>query len=203
MHTLTLRLLVGALGLASAAATQAAEMYPWRDHQRPFSFVFGNDIDGHQQTRQSSDGSLDGYLYIQTTGVVTKDKLPVATHANCSAAGADCIVGWRIDGKPSHAKLVHQPMHDHPVFLIDRADIPQPGAHVHFHWTGMTMPMPHLSVPGYLLQLTAVNRFCFIHHGAEAAMEAMSCRDNGGIKVERGVDTATHLNIVTGGHGGM
>jgi hypothetical protein len=63
--------------------------------------------------------------------------------------------------------------------------------------------MPYLSVPGYLLQLTASNRFCFIHHGAEAASGAMTCRDNGGVQVERGVDTATHLNIVTNDPAGM
>ena len=203
MRRTTLLLFGTALGLSSATAVQAAEMYPWREHQPPFIFVFGNEIDGHQQTRQGSDGSLDGYLYVQYTGVVTKDNLPVATHANCSAAGADCVVGWKVDGKPSSAKLVRQPVHDHPVFLIGRPDIPQPGAYVHFHWTGMAMPMPYLSVPGYLLQLTAFNRFCFIHHGAETAMAAMSCRDNGGVKVEPGVDTATHLNIVTNDPSGI
>jgi hypothetical protein len=197
----TTQLLLGtALGLSSIATVQAAEMYPWRDHQSPFSFKFGNEIDGHQQTRKGSDGSLDGYLYVQYTGVVTKDKLPVATHANCSAPGADCVVGWKIDGKPSSATLVFHPMPDHPVFLIARPDIPQPGAYVHFHWTDMDMAIPN--VPGYLLQLTAFDRFCFIHHGAEAATDAMSCRDNGGVKVERGVDTATHLNIVTNDPGG-
>ena len=209
MRKTRLLLFATALGLSATATVQAAEMYPWREHQRPFTFVFGNEIDGHQQTRQGSDGSLDGYLYVQFTGVVTQDNLPVATHANCSAAGADCIVGWKIDGKPSSAKLVRQPMHDHPVFLIDRHDIPQPGAYVHFHWTGMGMgmgmgmPMPYVSVPGYLLQLTAFNRFCFIHHGAEAATGAKSCRDNGGVKVARGLDAATHLNIVASDPDGM
>src|SRR6476619_4352926 len=96
MRTTTFLLFGTALGLSSAAAVQAAEMYPWREHQPPFSFVFGNEIDGHQQTRQGSDGSLDGYLYMQYTGVVTNDNLPVATHANCSAGGADCVVGWKI-----------------------------------------------------------------------------------------------------------
>lgn len=197
-------LLIGtALGLSATAAVQAAEMYPWREHQRPFSFKFGNDIDKHQQTRQRADGSLDGYLYIKYTGVVTQDGLAVATHGDCSAAGADCVVGWKIDAKPSTAALVRQPMHDHPLFLIGRPDIPQPGAYVHFHWTGMAMPMPYMPVSGYMLQLTAFNRFCFIHHGHEAAMDAKSCRDNGGIKVEPGVDTATHLNIVTSDPAGM
>jgi len=188
MRKTTLLLFGTALGLSSATAVQAAEMYPWREHQPPFIFVFGNEIDG---------------LYVHYTGVVTNDNLSVATHANCSAAGADCVAGWKIDAKPSSAKLVRQPMDDHPVFLIGRPDIPQPGAYVHFHWTGMAMPMPYLSVPGYLLQLTAFNRFCFIHHGAEAARAAMSCRDNGGVKVEPGVDTATHLNIVTNDPSGM
>lgn len=202
MRSTTLRLFVAALGLTSVAALQAAEMYPWREHQQPYGYLFGNEIDGHQQSRQRADGSLDGYLYIQTTGVVTQDKLPVATHADCSSAGGGCIVGWRIDGKPSRATRVHAPMHDHPVFLLHRAGIPQPGAYTHFHWTG-PMLTANQEASGYLLQLTAVNRFCFIHHGADAAVETMSCRDNGGIPVDRGVDVATHLNIVTGVHSGM
>jgi hypothetical protein len=191
-----------ALGLSAATATQAAEMYPWRSHQAPFGYMFGNEIDGHQQTRLGRDGGLDGYLYIHHTGVVTKDNYPVATHVDCGTV-SDCTVGWKIDGKPSIAKLVRQPLHDHPVFLMARPDIPQPGAYAHFHWTGMTIPMPYLSVRGYLLQLTAVNRFCFIHHGAEAAMSAASCRDNGGVEVDRGLDIATHLNIVTNDPAGM
>jgi hypothetical protein len=202
----TILFLGAALGLSTINAVQAAEMYPWRQHERPFTFKFGNEIDGHQQTRQAHDGSLNGYLYIQYTGIVTKDNYPVATHVDCNAVGADCVVGWRVDGQPSSATLVRQPVHDHPVFLIGRADLPQPGSYVHFHWTGGSMPMPYLSNPapaGYLLQLTAVNSFCFIHHGAEAAMTAKSCRDNGGVKVDRGVDTATHLNIVTNDPAGM
>jgi hypothetical protein len=61
----------------------------------------------------------------------------------------------------------------------------------------MAMPMPYLDVDGYVLALTAVNSFCFIHHGAEGASADASCRDNGGLLVRRGTDTATHLNIVT------
>lgn len=186
-----------ALGLSAAVSARAAEMYPWRQHQDPFSFVFRNDIDSHQQTRQERDGSLNGYLYIRYTGVVTKDNFPVATHADCNAAGADCSVGWTIKGKPSSAKLVRQPMHDHPVFLLARSDIPQPGSYAHFHWTGVSVPMPYQSADGFLLELTSVNSFCFVHHGSEGAISAKSCRENEGIKVERGVDVATHLNIVT------
>ncbi len=189
-------LLLAVLGLSAATATVAAEMVPWRQHQRPFSFVFGNDIDSHQQTRQRADGSLKGYLYVHYTGIVTLDGLPVATHVDCNMVN-DCSVGWVVEGTPSAAKLVRQPMHDHRVFLIARADIVQPGSPSHFHWTGRDMPMPYLSAPGFQLELTAVNTFCFIHHGAEAAMSAASCRQNGGIEVRHGTDVATHLNIVT------
>jgi hypothetical protein len=203
MRKPTMILFGAGLALAAATSVQAEETYPWRQHQRPFSYIFGNEIDGHQQTREGRDGKLTGYLYIQYTGIVTKDNYQVATHVDCNAIGADCVVGWNVAGLPSRAKLVRQPMHDHPLFLIDRVDIPQPGSYAHFHWTGMAMPMPYLSVDGYLLELTAVNRFCFIHHDAGMAMSAKSCRESGGVKVERGVDIATHLNIVTSDPNGM
>lgn len=197
MRQPTLCALAAITFLSTTTAVCAAEGVPWRQHEQPFSFVFGNAIDGHQQTRVGRDGRLDGYLYVQYTGVVTQDGLPVATHVDCGMAGARCSVGWHIDARPSRAKLVLQPMHDHPVFWLPRADLPQPGSYAHFHWTGMTMPMPYLDVPGYLMQLTAANSFCFIHHGAEAASSALSCRDNAGLAVRRGVDIATHLNVVT------
>ena len=94
---------------------------------------------------------------------------------------ADCSVGWTLRGVPASARLVLHPMHDHPVYLMPRADLPQPGGYAHFHWTGMAMPMPYVPADGYMLELTAVSRFCFIHHGAEAATGAASCRDNGGV----------------------
>ena len=128
--------------------------------------------------------------------MVTSDNYRVATHVNCNVV-ADCTVGWKIDGKRAKAKLVRLPMHDHPVFWMPRPDIPQPGSFAHFHWTGMAKPMPYQDADGYVLELTAVDRFCFIHHGAEGAMNAASCRANRGIPVERGTDIATHLNIVT------
>lgn len=184
-----------AIVMLSVPAVHADAGYPWRDHAAPFDFLFGNDFDTHQQTRQLRDGSLSGFLYIHQTGVVTSDGLPVATHADCKMV-LDCVVGWQLAGLPAAAKLVLQPMNDHPIFWIGRADIPQPGAYSHFHWAGMSMPMPYVSANGYILQLTATTRFCFIHHGAEAASGVMSCRDNGGIKVERGVDLATHINII-------
>jgi len=62
---------------------------------------------------------------------------------------------------------------------------------------------PYQMVDGYLLELTAMNSFCFIHHDVGMAMGAKSCRENGGVKVDRGVDVATHLNIVTNDPNGM
>jgi hypothetical protein len=137
---------------------------------------------------------------VRFTGAVTMDGYPVATHVDCSTM-PDCSVGWKLDGKPLKATFLHHPMHDHPVFAVARSDIPQPGSYSHFHWLGQAMPQPHLPVDGYLLQLTAMNRFCFIHHEADMANSAASCRDNGGIKIDRGVDTASHLNIATVAHG--
>jgi len=39
---------------------------------------------------------------------------------------------------------------------------------------------------------------CFIHHGAEAANSGVTCRQNGGVNIDPGVDIAAHLNIVAG-----
>jgi hypothetical protein len=48
-----------------------------------------------------------------------------------------------------------------------------------------------------------VDKFCFIHHGAESATTAKTCRGNGGVNVGLGTDIATHLNIVTSAPPGM
>lgn len=184
-------LLAAALGLSALGAAHAA---PWRQHEAPFDFVFGNEIDNHQQTRKAADGSLSGFLYVRHTGVLTLDGYPVATHADCDVQ-AHCRVGWLLDGRPASATFLYQPMHDHAVFLVARADIPQPGSHAHFHWLGAA-PAQQQPASGYLLQLRAVDRFCFVHHGAESASPARSCRDNGGVAVDPGIDIATHLNIV-------
>jgi len=184
------------LAFAAVGGAHAADLYPWREHEAPFPFLFGNEIDTHQQSRRTHDGSLFGFFYVRYTGVVTKDHYPVATHPNCSMV-RDCTVGWTLHGTPMTATFLYDPMPDHPVFQVNRPDIPQPGAHSHFHWLGPAMPMPRQTVNGFLLQLTAMDRFCFIHHGAEAATGAATCRANGGINVDPGTDIATHLNIVT------
>lgn len=191
-----------ALALSAFGSAHAADLYPWRNHEPPFKFVFGNEIDTQQQTRLTRDGSLFGFFYIRFTGVQTKDPYPVATHVDCNAS-PDCTVGWSLNGKPISATFLYQTMDEHPVFLVTRADITQPGSPSHFHWLGATMPMPRQTVNGFLLQLTAVDRFCFIHHGAEAAVAAATCRQNGGVNVDPGADIATHLNIVASASPGM
>jgi hypothetical protein len=182
--------------LALSGAAHAADPYPWSQHEAPFTFLFGNELDTHQQTRQGGDGGLLGFLYVRFTDVTTKDGYRVATHVDC-AAQPGCTVGWTMRGKPLNATFLYHALGDHHIFLLNRADITQPGSPSHFHWLGPAMPMPGETLSGYLLQLTAVDRFCFIHHEADAATSDRSCRDNGGVPVNRGIDIATHLNIVT------
>lgn len=197
MKKLTLILVVLALFSLEATPAIATGGFPWKSHAAPFTFLFGNDFDTHQQTQQLPDGSLWGFLYISYTGVVTKDGYRVATHIDCSAS-ASCTVGWRLNGEPGKARFLYQVEPDHPVFLVDRLSIPQPGGHAHFHWLN-SMPSSGQNVDGYLLQLTAMDRFCFIHHEPTAARASrnQTCRSNEGIEVNHGIDIATHLNIVT------
>ena len=197
MKRLFLILAASVLPLLDAGSAAAADLLPWTDHAGPYSFRFGNEIDSHQQTRRTKNG-LSGFFYIEFTGVVTKDGYRVATHVDCNAVN-DCTVGWTLDGAPLDGAFLYQVDGDHPVFQVARLDIPEPGAYSHFHWldyAGM-MPPVGVSVPGYLLQLTAVDSFCFIHDSAGNASGKSTCHDNGGIAVNSGIDIATHLNIVT------
>ena len=189
-------LVLGA-ALPAIAPVQAADLYAWRSHAAPLDFRFGNEIDTHQQTYRGRNGNLWGFLYVANTGVVTSDGYPVATHVDCDAT-PDCVVGWAIQGQPMNATFLYHPMNDHPIFQASRADIPQPGSYAHFHWLGQAMPQENQSVAGYALQLTALARFCFIHHNAGGATPAESCRKNGGVPVRPGTDIATHLNILPG-----
>ena len=104
-----------------------------------FNFLFGNEIDTHQQSRLTRDRNLFGFFYIEFTAVVTKDLYRVATHVDCSAT-PDCTVGWTLDGRKVSATFLYGTEHDHPVFLVSRPDIPQPGAFAHFHWLGTRRP---------------------------------------------------------------
>jgi hypothetical protein len=192
----TLRLLASlAIYVIATGTAIATDLYPWRNHAAPFGFLFGNEIDTHQQTRLTRDRKLFGFFYVHFTGVVTKDRYGVATHVDCNTV-PDCTVGWTLNGQQVNATFFYHAMPDHPVYLVARPDIPQPGAHAHFHWLGSAPSLGQV-VSGYLLQLTAVDRFCFIHHGAESASPDKTCRDNGGVNVDLGLDIATHVNIVT------
>jgi hypothetical protein len=78
---------------------------------------------------------------------------------------------------------------------MDRADIVQPGAFTYFHWVG-TLPVVGERSRGYLLQLLAADRFCFVPNATQAATSSKTCSDNGGIALDLGLDMASHLNIV-------
>jgi hypothetical protein len=176
-----------------SSPTNAAPLFAWNDHVPPFTFRFDNEIDTHQLSKLTGDGSLIGFLYIQFVGTTTKDGYRVASHGDCSTV--DCTVGWAFNATPRAATLLVHEMGDHPLYFIERADIPQPGAFSHFHWLGAE-PAPGAAAAGYVLQLIAAKRFCFIHHGAAGATNSKTCRANGGVAVEIGADTASHLNIV-------
>lgn len=165
----------------------------WNGHKAPLTFLFGNDFDTHQQSQLRDNGDLVGALYIHYNGLVTADGLRVASHANCNDV-SDCTAGWTMLGKPREASFLYHAMDDHPVFLIDRSEIPQPGAYAHFHRVAAD---EHSSGAGFMLQLFALQRFCFLHHDSSAAEPGKTCLENGGVAVSPGIDLATHVNIVT------
>lgn len=193
-----MRKLIGMLAAGAVLAllprtSSAGDFFSWNNHAAPLSFKFGNEIDAHQQSRRLADGGLVGFLYVQFTGVTTADGYRVATHGDCNQAR--CSVGWTFNGRPLDATLLADEMGDHPLFFVPRADIPEPGAFSHFHWLG-ELPPVGASTSGYALQLVAVDRFCFIHHDATAASASKTCRDNAGVRLDPGIDVASHLNIV-------
>lgn len=182
-----------AAGTLVASAIAAAQGYPWRNHEPNYPFVFGNAFDTHQQTRLTLAGGLAGFLYVRYIGAITADGYPVAQHADCNQAN-DCRVGWILRGKPGSAMFLYHTMGDHPTWLVDRADIPQPGAFSHFHFLGADPSQAAEMRDGYFLELQATDRFCFVHHAAEDM--AGSCADIGGVPVSAGIDIATHVNVV-------
>jgi len=192
-----------AVGLAVSLPPSAprADLPAPRNHAPPFTFLFGNEIDTHQQTFRASDGSLIGFLYITFTGEVTPQGYPVAHHCDAQTPPARCVAGWTLRARPGTARFLFQNA-DHPVWLTSRADIPQPGAFAHFHWitSASTDPrpvtdpgcqgqmdsdlVPGAVCPGFFIQLIALRAFAFDEFGQR-------------IQVDPGIDIATHLNIVT------
>ena len=114
-----------------------AEGPKWNDHQAPFDFIFNNHIDTHQQTTVLPSGELFGYLYVEFTGDFTAEGIPIARHSDCNAPASPCSVGWQWRGVPGEAEFVYQEPGDHPLWLVDRDKIEQPGAYGHFHWLGL------------------------------------------------------------------
>jgi hypothetical protein len=171
----------------------------WTNHAPPFTFLFGNHIDTHQQTIPLPNGGLIGFLYITYTGETTASGLPVAKHPDENTPASEIVIGWVLRAKPGKAVFVHHDM-DHPLWLVEsRTEIPQPGGFSHFHWLGGPEHAHELVMEqeysGYFLELTALKKFAFDHGGEQ-------------IPVSPGLDLATHLNIVAsfpmgcGGHGG-
>jgi len=203
LHRLLRPLPLGVALMASTpGAVLAADLYPWTNHARPYTFLFnrGADIDTHQQTLlNNSTKELSGFLYIQFTGAVSKDGYRVASHADCNAPGVACTVGWQLRGQRISATFVYHVETDHPTWLVDRDAIPQPGSYSHFHWSD-TADHPSLGSThyGYLLQLDAADTFCFVHGDAAGFDSRLTCENdaNDGVIVRPGIDIATHLNIV-------
>jgi hypothetical protein len=188
------KLMTVVLALSLGANTAAAGGFPgWTAHAAPLAFLFGNDFDTHQQSQVRRNGELAGFLYIRFNAITTADGYRVASHADCSAT-RDCVPGRTLHGKARDAAFLYHAPDDHPVFLLDRSEIPQPGAYGHFHRVGAE---EHSSGPRYVLQLFAVQRFCFMHHEPEAADPNLTCQENGGVPVVPGLDLASHLNIVS------
>ncbi|UCF92709.1 MAG: hypothetical protein JSW39_00705, partial [Desulfobacterales bacterium] len=146
-------LLTTAVFVLSSTVVQAAGEL----HKRPFDFLFGNHIDTHQQTLLKTRGGnptrLSGFFYIIFTGEIDPvSGLRVARHPRgagqgeeCGIDDIDCVVRWIMSGKPGAAKfLYHNGVNgeDHPVWMLNRTQIPQPGSFTHFHWITPTSDDP-------------------------------------------------------------
>jgi hypothetical protein len=101
-----------------------ADGLPWRNHAKPFDFLFGGHIDTHQQTKVLPDGTLFGNLYITFTGETDEDGIPIAEHRDCNDEGVVCRVGWEIKGIPGSAVFFTHQAGDHPIWEVERSGIP-------------------------------------------------------------------------------
>jgi hypothetical protein len=155
----------------------------WNDHARPFTFLFGNHIDTHQETRLiqhgPTRGDLWGYFYVFDSGDPLADGTPVLRHCtNAEHYAAGCVAGWIINAKPCIPEingceamfLYHDD--DHPVWLLgprvddsgalrgSRQSIVQPGSYTHMHWLteGLDLDemMPGLERPSSLADVESL-----------------------------------------------
>ena len=215
-------LMIAVLFLSTGLSNASARDF----HALPWDFLFGNHIDTHQETKLKLDKAgnpvrLSGFFYIIFTGDTDEDSgLPIARHPRgashdeeCGVDDIDCVKGWKMNGVPAEATfLYHSGVNgnDHPVWLLNRVDIPQPGSFTHFHWITQTSTDPgagqvsaecdannasqletnaqhadeNVICPGWLLEISAELSFAFEHGGER-------------IPVREGVDNASHLNLVT------
>ena len=138
---------VTVLAVSLLAAPAVGDEAEWGDHAPPRDFLFGNHIDTHLETKLRNNGELRGRFFIIFTGETDESSgLPIARHPrgamhdeDCAVDDIDCVVGWRVRAKPGEAKfLLHSGVNgdDHPVWAVDRVNIPQPGSFTHFHWIG-------------------------------------------------------------------
>ncbi|MGB5986434.1 MAG: hypothetical protein WBG37_14100 [Desulfobacterales bacterium] len=189
-------------------------------HNPPRDFLFGNHFDTHQETafKDKNGGELSGFLYIILTGETDEASgFPIVRHPRGAGMGeecevdVDCVPGWQIDGTPSEAKFIsHGGVNgnDHPIWLVNRAELPYPGGFIHFHWittassdyrsssvpaacnfdtAGELAPdAVDVTCPGWFLQIRAVRNFAF-EHGGEIVP----------VRPGMGTEIATHLNLVS------
>jgi hypothetical protein len=223
LGNISLLLIILILILSWALPVEAGDFHAFR-----WDFYFGNHIDTHQQAKLKTNKngevvSLSGFFYIIFTGEIDSvSGLPVARHPRGAAqdeecgVDVDCVAGWLMKGVPAEAKfLYHTGVNgdDHPVWMVNRVDIPQPGSFTHFHWITYDPDAPTQTTdtraetippecnqqnagqleaadaanqicPGWFLEIRAIRSFAF-KHGGEI------------IPVYPGIDNATHLNIVT------
>lgn len=153
----------------AAARPEVGLGVPWRDHRAPWDFKFGNRMDQHQQSKENGNNQLNGFLYIDFTGAMTKKDVPIAVHTDCSVT-EECTVGWVMHGLRTEAQLISAGQ-GQPQWCIPSGAWPTdaPG-YTHFHWIrvdkGLGEATEGESFPGYLLKLTAVERFAFGHSHA-------------------------------------
>lgn len=174
------------VGTAQAATGSA---YPWKDHAAPYTFLFGNHFDSHQQSQLQAGSTLVGFLYIHYTGE-TIDGIPVAEHMDCSTNPSACLAGWVIQGVPAQATMVGMDEMNMGMsqFCVSAATQRQLVGYSHFHWLdgpaddmGLSMGQAY---PGYFLKLTARATFYFRHHPGDMP-----------VLVTPGMDTTTHANV--------
>ena len=153
----------------------------WDNHSDPFDFIFGDDsFDSHQQSKvKGGKDKLVGFFYITFGDYNEEVGLQEARHGTET-------VGWGLKGVPvKDAVLIENTPGEHPVWCLDPEDIPQPQGYTHFHWTGDIERSDLVlgdGYDGYLLKLTAIDSFYFLHGSSSTA-------------VTPGIDYISHENI--------